>query len=903
MHPNTYPRRFSIALLLTGALFLLVGWLAFGRVAIQPVQAAVRCVNPGGTNGCFATIGAAVAAAEAGDTINVAAGTYNEQVTLNKANLILRGAQAGIPACARPGGATEAVITHANGAVQINAAGVTLDGFTIQGTTGGLNAGISVGANISGQRVLNNLIQNNVIGLYFNSNGLSNTLVQGNRFRNNNNAGSGSGTGINSDGQLRNTTLRQNCFSGQTTASILITGVTQRNPELFSNITIAENSAAGERFLELVFAKNVTISGNRVADAPALTGSGSAGVAISIGGGNTGVTLEGNSITNALVGSQNAAPAILVRNRVQALNSDVSVRCNRSAGNLGGGLVVQADAYTGAVVAENNWWGCNAGPGSADCDGTTGSVDFNPWLVMGLTAPSVGVQNGQTPLSVSFKRNSDDAPVSCNFADGTPVSFLSTCGTPNPATAFTAKGEAKATLAPNGLGSCNVIATVDKQSLSSALTVLDGPLMTVTPDGANNCVGPNTNVTVTVQFKNNSSVTQTLTLVTVLSSVVTVSVGCAPTNGACTFNAHAVTFNATLLPNQQASYSFPAQVGVGGGTDEDLPITTTLSLGGSSASVTKLLRITCQNLIPGFPLPLAAAAANAQRPGSVLIYSIYTSSASTANTQNTRLSLTNTHTTSAATVHLFFVARDNCQASDAFVCLSPNQTVSFLAADLDPGTTGYVIAVAVERATGCPVQFNYLIGDEFVKFASGHQANLGAEAVAALSSQPVVCAGAQTTAELRFDGVNYALLPATVALDSVPSRADGNSTLWFLVRLDGNLATGAFTQATLNGTLYDDAEAGYGIGGYNLLCQLSGAILQSALAGGVRFDTVVPAGRTGWLKLNLAGTTPKGLLGAQINFNPNTRSNSSAYSQGHLLHKLTLTNNSALTIPVTPPTC
>lgn len=902
MHPNNYPRRFSLALLLTGALILLTGWLVFGRVAIQPVQAAVRCVNPGGTGGCFATIGAAVAAATAGDTINVAAGTYNEQVILSKANLILRGAQAGVIACSRAGGVNESVITHANGPLQITADNVTVDGFTLQGATGGLAAGLHAVGNFSGYRVLNNLIQNNVIGVFVNSNGTNATLVQGNRLRNNTNAGSGSGTGINSDGQLKNVTLRQNCFSGQTTASILISGAAQRNPELFSNLTIAENSAAGERFLELNFAKTVTISGNRVADAPALTGSGSAGVAISVGGGNAGVILEGNSITNALVGSQNAAPAILVRNRVQAINSDVSVRCNRISGNLGGGLVVQADAYTGNVVAENNWWGCNAGPGGTGCDTTTSNVDANPWLVMGLTAPTLGVRNGQTPLTVSFQSNSANTPVTCNFAEGTPVNFLSTCGTPNPATAFTVKGEAKTSLAPNSLGSCNVTATADKQSLSAALFVFDSPKMTLTPIGTD-CIGPNTNVTVVVEFTNDSGATQNVTMVTTLSPVISVTVGCAPFNGSCTVTPNTVTFTATLAHNQTASYSFPAKIGVGGGTDEDLPVTTTLSLGGSTASVTRSLRVTCPNLMPGFPLALSDAATSAQRPGSVLIYSIYTSSASTANTQNTRLSLTNTHTTAEARVHLFFVSRDNCQASDAFVCLTPQQTVSFQASDLDPGTTGYIIAVAVDRETGCPVQFNHLIGDEFVKFASGHQANLGAEAVAALSGQPAICNDAQQRAELRFNGSNYSMLPATVALDSVPSRADNNSTLWFLVRLDGNLATGAFTQAAVNGLLYDDTEASYSIGNYNILCQLSGTILPGALGGGVRFDTVVPSGRTGWLKLNLSGTTPKGLLGAQINFNPNTRSNSNAYSQGHLLHKLTLTNNTALTIPVSLPTC
>lgn len=81
----------------------------------------------------FATIGKGILSAGSGDVVHVAAGTYNEQPTVNKA-ISLIGEQAGIDACSRPG-TGESIITNAADILTLvtGSAGATIDGFTFQG--------------------------------------------------------------------------------------------------------------------------------------------------------------------------------------------------------------------------------------------------------------------------------------------------------------------------------------------------------------------------------------------------------------------------------------------------------------------------------------------------------------------------------------------------------------------------------------------------------------------------------------------------------------------------------------------------------------------------------------------------------------------------------------------------
>ena len=485
--------------------------------------------------------------------------------------------------------------------------------------------------------------------------------------------------------------------------------------------------------------------------------------------------------------------------------------------------------------------------------GTSAVASWNPPTVSD-NCPGVGAPTCTPPSGSSF--NAGVTTVTCTVRD-----------------------------AANNPASCSFTVTVNRVTAS-----VSDPLA---------CTGPGNKVTVTVNISNNGNVNQDVVDSVTFTNLVGLPNTCLANVGSCTVTNAGVSYSGTLTPGQTAVITYMAQVSDLATTGAQVCANNSVTFnGGPALTVSACATVTCPPVGPGEIFP-ASSEAGDQKAGSVLVYNIYTSGATSGNTQNTRINITNTHLTLSSFVHLFFVA-ESCAVADSYICLTGNQTASFLASDLDPGTTGYLVAVGV-NAIGCPTSFNYLIGDEYVKFTTGHAANLGAIAFSQLAGGLPACDGTSSTAAINFDGISYNRTPATLALDNVGSRADGNDTLLILNRIGGNLGIGASSLGTLFGIFYDDAENALSFsvtGG----CQLRSSITNNFPRITPRFETFVPAGRSGWLKvINQTGAV--GITGAAINFNPNALSSAGAFNQGHNLHHLTLNNTMNYIIPVFPPSC
>jgi parallel beta-helix repeat protein len=125
-------------------------------------SAATLCVNPGGKSGCKATISAAVAAAAPGDTIQVAHGTYAEQVTIAKPLSLIATAPFTEPPVIDATGKTNGIFINGMATAPLpGVANVIVAGFEVRNAN---YEGILV-ANASNVTLIDNHVHNNTRAL------------------------------------------------------------------------------------------------------------------------------------------------------------------------------------------------------------------------------------------------------------------------------------------------------------------------------------------------------------------------------------------------------------------------------------------------------------------------------------------------------------------------------------------------------------------------------------------------------------------------------------------------------------------------------------------------------------------------------------------------------------------
>jgi hypothetical protein len=331
----------------------------------------------------YSTIQAAVNAAPTNGVVTVDAGSYNETVTISK-TLTLRGARWGVDARANGrvngGTAGESIVTGAlSGSTKkasfiISANNVVLDGFTVQGETSqstSVGAGIVISPSKFGTQILNNVVQNNVAGIFLaNSSSTIPAIIRQNVFRSNNNAGINGGRGIYTDGSisggiLQNVTIDNNAFfnnrgtSGTTglESAIAFEAATAGKQ---TNIRITNNAMDGNGKAVLFFnTTNVTLTGNVVTyTLDKYSGT------FRFEGNNQNFTIKNNTLYD------NTGPAVAIDSKgVPGNNSGFVVTNNNIYGNSTGwsnnhlGVVSDGSTYSGTLDVRNNWWGAASGPG------------------------------------------------------------------------------------------------------------------------------------------------------------------------------------------------------------------------------------------------------------------------------------------------------------------------------------------------------------------------------------------------------------------------------------------------------------------------------------------------------------------------------------------------------------
>jgi len=131
------------------------------------------------------------------------------------------------------------------------------------------------------------------------------------------------------------------------------------------------------------------------------------------------------------------------------------------------------------ILAINNWWGCNEGPGAPGCDTLINNSDpayADPWLTLTATMDPSSVPSGMNSTmtaSLDINSNAENTSASNTGPVNTTANFSANLGTFTPVSSVFVFGEAGSTYtAPTHSGPDQVCVTVDNAEVCKNVTIL-----------------------------------------------------------------------------------------------------------------------------------------------------------------------------------------------------------------------------------------------------------------------------------------------------------------------------------------------------------------------------------------------------------------------------------------------
>ena len=494
-----------------GRLAVLVCVLAFASLAFGSASAsaagATRHVATTGANAgndCLlatapcATIQHAIGEASAGDTVQVAAGSFVENLTIPK-TLTLRGPNSDVDPNTGTRGA-EAVIDGGNGnAIVPQAEGIVIDGFTVStGPTG--NPIRTVGADVDSLKIADDIVGSGVAALRLEAGG-EDIAVERNRI-----AGNEFGIAFGGAATYTDLAIKDNVVSDTVDLYGIFGGGTIEGFELVGNtieatVDIGANTSdavvttndfdvesPGEMNMQMALHESTvtgnSFEGNGTTSCLQLFGSQFGLVpsrevlvsdnsfhacnayGIQLSPDVEAIEITGNTITGSYdgVNTRSADPW-------DVTGQEIHVVANRITGSTHMGV---DNTVSGTLDARDNWWGCNAGPGAPGCDAVGAGVDASTHVVLSASASAAEIGTGQS-ATVTARLDTDNTGAFVAGVPGT-VGFGSRLGSFSPPLAPLVNGVASSSFAAGAQpGSAAIAVELDNQQVAVPLSIVGPP--------------------------------------------------------------------------------------------------------------------------------------------------------------------------------------------------------------------------------------------------------------------------------------------------------------------------------------------------------------------------------------------------------------------------------------------